>query len=113
LLDIVEFKYEITDELEILVEVSNKNKSRRVVNIQTDKEEELPYKAFFYFEDMNDRKSVYTFKKDKESSFGMNSTYLFVYNKKSIMYFDLTKELNIKNRKILKFSIDKDEDSTI
>lgn len=79
MLDIVEFKYEITDELEIVVEVSNKKKSRRVVNRETNEEEEKPYKAFIYFEDMNDRKGVYAFEKDKESNFGMNSTYLFVY----------------------------------
>jgi hypothetical protein len=105
----IEFAYDITDELEVCVRITNKEEFR----YSETSNERISFKSIFYYEDMLGGTHIYLHKDSQGDEFIMNSEVMFIFGEKSLKYFNLNKEFTKGNLQEIGFELDKDEAACI
>lgn len=84
MMELVEFSYEITDELEICIRIAPTSKS-----IEKWEQKGVQLKTIFYYEDMFEKSQMYLHVEEKDLKYTMNSEYLIFYDTEDIQFFTL------------------------
>jgi hypothetical protein len=84
MMELVEFSYEITDELEICIRIAPTQKL-----IEKWEQKGVQLKTIFYYEDMFEKTQMYLHVEEKDLKYTMNSEHLIFYDTEDIQFFNL------------------------
>ena len=107
MIELIDFGFEITDELEVCVRIAPSKKYKERPGFL------VAPKTIFYFENMFEKKEMYLRVEEDDMKFGMNSDYLIFYDTETVKFFNLDSDFKDSNLVDSGFSISKKEPPVI